>query len=135
MPDCETVFAPMSEYLCWDVRACTWRVALDHWGGAFERFEIIYTFELLDALRRDRNADDVSSAIAGLVARFWDTYVITETSPYLALREEARRLQETWPPVAAGLCGGSYATFNELSMVLERHMEKRYAAYSGPGQQ
>jgi hypothetical protein len=79
---------------------------------AFDRFEMVYGFEY--AYQSDREW--------GPIGRFGWKGVRSDSSPLLNLLKEIEVANDTWPPVAAGLCGGSIEKVKVIAGAFTRNV-------------
>lgn len=74
---------------------------------AFDTFEILYGFEYAHLAGRNW----------GPIGRFGWRDILSDSSPLMNLIKEAENAGDNWPPVAAGLCGGSIEKLKSIAGV------------------
>jgi hypothetical protein len=87
----------------------------------FDRFELFMALAYADL-------DEPSGHVWGPIGRFGWKYcnrLTREGNPFLELKKEAERHQDGWPPLQAGLFGGSYKRFNGIATGFEEDVLKR----------
>ncbi len=83
---------------------------------AFDRFEMLYGFEYAYQAERDW----------GPIGRFGWKSARSDFSPLGGLLKEIEGANDAWPPVAAGLCGGSIEKLKSIAAVFTRHSGSRW---------
>ncbi len=81
---------------------------------AFDTFEVLYAFEY--ACQSDRGW--------GPIGRFGSKGVRSDSSPLLRVIKEAETAGEAWPPLRAGLCGGSIDKFKSVARVFTEQVAR-----------
>lgn len=79
---------------------------------AFDRFEMLYGFEYACTAERDW----------GPIGRFGWKGLRGGASPLMSLFKEIEAANDTWPPVAAGLCGGFIEKAKSIAGVFTRNL-------------
>ena len=110
IPEHERNYTPMSEYLYKSLQP-----GLDDlfflgkgYESIFDEFEILFALVVSDLNKQE------DSYIWGPIGRFgWKQRGRTQ-SPFNRMIEEASQLKNDWPPIKAGLFGGSYERFKEI---------------------
>jgi len=110
IPGHERHYTPNSEYLFKQIQP-----VLDNlfflgrsYESDFDEFELLYALVVAD-LRKQSN-----SSLWGPIGRFgWKHH--SHNSPFTKLLEEASSLRNEWPPLKAGMFGGSYERFETLA--------------------
>lgn len=115
IPGHERNLAPVSEYLFKQIQP-----TLDDlfflgkgYEEKFDEFEVLYALLVVDLrLQLERN-------VWGPIGRFGWKYKSQQNSPFSKLLLEARSIKDNWPPIRAGLFGGSYERFELAAKNLE----------------
>ena len=88
----------------------------------FDRFEVMAAFALLDqSMPGDFKPDDVSWMPPG---RFVWRIRHRQATALITWLDRADAERDQWPPIAAGLFGGSFARFQKLRAALEKYVEQ-----------
>lgn len=121
IPGHERQYTPLSEYLFKQIQP-----AMDDlfflgkgYEESFDEFEVLYALVVADT------GCQAGRHLWGPVGRFgWKFSNDRENSPFARLFAEASSLKELWPPIKAGMFGGSYERFEKVAVefrgVLER---------------
>lgn len=112
IPGHENQYTPISEYLFKQVQP-----ELDNifflgkgYESSFDEFEILYALVVADLRLQDEHR------FWGPIGRFgWKFSSREDRSPFVRLTSEAFSLKEQWPPIKAGMFGGSYERFEEAA--------------------
>jgi hypothetical protein len=81
---------------------------------AFDTFEVLYAIEY--ATQTDRGW--------GPIGRFGWKGIRGDASPLLRIMKEAETAGNAWPPLTAGLCGGSIEKFKSVVRVFTEHLAR-----------
>lgn len=120
IPGHERNYAPDSEYLFKQVQPVVEDLFFIGKGyeSAFDEFEVLYALVVAD-LRIQADGH-----VWGPIGRFGWKFKSRNNSPFVKLVNEANGLKEKWPPLEAGMFGGSYERFeaaaNEFKEILGR---------------
>jgi len=109
-PGHERNFVPRSEYLYELLQPEIEDILF--LGESYER--LFDRFELFMALVY---ADLTNMGVAP-IGRFGYKYRRHHNGPFVSLLEEAKSQKDSWPPLKAGLFGGSYSRFEEISQMV-----------------
>ncbi|MFW8602494.1 hypothetical protein ACOHYD_13580 [Desulfobacterota bacterium M19] len=119
-PGHERHYAPDSEYLFKQVQPVLDDLLFLGKGyeSAFDEFEVLYALAVAD-LRKQADG-----RTWGPIGRFGWKYNSQNNSPFAKLLNDASALKDNWPPIQAGMFGGSYERFelvvNEFKEILGR---------------
>lgn len=112
LPGHERQFTPRSEYLFTALQPELEDLLFlgNSYEELFDRFEVFYALVYADMTQRDLGR------IWGPPGRFgWKGIRGHSGDPYQSLLDEANQRGSSWPPLAAGLFGGSLERFNEIA--------------------
>jgi uncharacterized caspase-like protein len=111
IPGHELQYTPLSEYMFKQIQPL-----LDNlfylgrsYETTFDEFEVLYALAVAD-LRKQANRN-----VWGPIGRFGWKHRSSDNSPFIKLLIEAANLKDQWPPIMAGMFGGSYERFEEVS--------------------
>ncbi|OHY99560.1 caspase family protein [Salinicola sp. MIT1003] len=121
IPGHERQYTPMSEYLFKQIQPLIDNLFFLGKGyeASFDEFEILYALVVADLRLQEENH------LWGPIGRFgWKYSNRGENSLFVRLATEAASLKDHWPPIKAGMFGGSYERFekaeNEFRQILGR---------------
>jgi hypothetical protein len=111
IPGHERHFVPLSEYLFKTLQPKLDDVLFlgKNYEQAFDTFEVFYALSVADL---DLSKGGIGR---GPMGRFGWKYGSHENSPLTRIVSEGRAQQGSWPPLGAGLFGGSYDRFNAVA--------------------
>lgn len=121
IPGHEQQYTPLSEYLFKQIQP-----VLDNlfflgkgYETSFDEFEVLYALVIADLrLQAGNNC-------WGPIGRFgWKFSKIGDYSPFVRLTTEAASLKDNWPPIKAGLFGGSYERFERAGSEFMKNLER-----------
>ena len=81
---------------------------------AFDTFEVLYAIEY--AYQTDRGW--------GPIGRFGWKGIRSDSSPLLRIIKQAETVGDAWPPLTAGLCGGSIDKFKSVARGFTEHLAR-----------
>jgi hypothetical protein len=112
IPGHERHYTPSSEYLYKQVQPVLDDLFFIGKGyeAAFDEFEVLYALVVSDIrIQAERGS-------WGPIGRFgWKYSSREENSPFVRIVSEAANLKEQWPPIQAGMFGGSYERFESVA--------------------
>ncbi len=119
IPGHEQHYTPSSEYIFKQIQPL-----LDNlfflgrsYEPVFDEFEVLYALAVAD-LRKQTN-----SRVWGPIGRFgWKCG--RDNSPFAKLLSEAANLRDQWPPIKAGMFGGSYERFEPVANEFKESLGK-----------
>jgi len=121
IPGHERHYTPSSEYLFKQVQP-----VLDDlfflgkgYETAFDEFEVLYALAVADlCIQADRG-------LWGPIGRFgWKYSSSEENSPFVRIVAEAANLRDKWPPLEAGMFGGSYERFESVASDFQEKLSR-----------
>lgn len=117
IPGHERQYTPTSEYLFKQIQPVIDKLFFLGKGyeASFDEFEILYALVIAD-LRLH-----AEESVWGPIGRFgWKFSSRRENSPFGRIVTDATNLKEQWPPIKAGMFGGSYERFEKAAGEFEQ---------------
>ncbi len=122
IPGKERYRVPLSEHLFGLLRSSMGQLlwVREEYEAAFDRFEVLLSMEYAS-----QRAGDQISHVWGPIGRFgWKAHGDADQSPLHRIIGEAKKLGESWPPIRAGLFGGSVERLDELMPKYQGFVER-----------
>jgi hypothetical protein len=123
LPGHERQHTPLNEYLLKTLQPMLDEVLFmgNNYERSFDEFEVLFSLIVADMNKQH------GQTAWGPIGRFGWKQQNHNQPPFARIVEEAKRLQEKWPPLAAGLFGGDYQRFINLLEDFEKILrEHRY---------
>lgn len=116
LPDLERHYVSCSDYLHATLEPLLIDVLFlgSDFERAFDRFELLYAIEWAH----------VMGLVWAPIGRFGFKEIRSDSSPLARILREAGLAGDAWPPLAAGLCGGSIDRFKAIAAWLMLHVER-----------
>lgn len=122
MPGYERKYSPLSEYLYQMLQSQIDDLFFlgDEYETSFDRFETLFSLEFAEQYSRENNRE-----VFGPLGRFaWKFTSRMGGGPLKTLMLEAEHKNKDWPPIRAGLFGGSLDRFFEVAKSFEKNLQK-----------